>query len=47
MGVFHVFYIVQMIPNRATHHISIQLTLSLATCSRTGGEKLQKVKEKL
>ena len=22
MGVFHAFYIVQMVPNRATHHIS-------------------------
>ena len=23
MGVFHVFKIVQMVPNRATHHVSI------------------------
>ena len=25
MGVFHVFYIVQMVPNRATHHIVVSL----------------------
>ena len=25
MGVFHVFYIVQIVPNRATHHIVVSL----------------------
>ena len=26
MGVFHVFKIVQMVPNRTTHHITLILT---------------------
>ena len=29
MGVFHVFYIVQMVPNRATHHIVVSLKTAL------------------
>ena len=32
MGVFHVFWIVQMVPNRATHHIC-----STSATMTTGG----------
>ena len=28
MGVFHVFKIVQMVPNRATHHISGEIEVN-------------------
>ena len=35
MGVFHVFKIVQMVPNRAKHHIS-----RIVVCKLLGGKEL-------